>query len=232
MADVRCWAEEYCAKRGEEGACHPLCVGYVLLEALYEQSMIPKIYQYPMALKVEKVDAGAYGRVKEYIADVVRNIEMGKGLYLWGRRTGTGKTSLACVVANVFLRKKAFVASCECMVVFLHVPSFLEEYRRAYDYKEEEALRWVERMEDVWNAPLVIWDDIGAEKPSEWVRERLLTIIDYRVGKGLANIFTSNRSIEELAVSEVLGSRISSRIRGCTEELHLVGVDKRGKENG
>ena len=75
---------------------------------------------------------------------------------------------------------------------------------------------------------LLIVDDIGAEKPSEWVRERLLSFINTRVSNELTTIYTSNLSLERLR--EKMGDRIVSRIIGSTKEIELVGRDQRGRE--
>lgn len=224
MSRFKCWAESYCKKKPD--ACGEFCTAFVLLEALYTMSGMPKRYQYPQKLSIEKADAAVYKAVKDYIDDVVDNVDDGEGLYLFGKQTGTGKTSLACSAANAYLRRRAFTSNLECIVMYIHVPTFLEEYREAY-HDGDKAVAMGHRLYDLVRARLVIWDDIGAEKPSDWVRERLLTLIDKRVGDGLANIFTSNLSISELANPEVLGKRLASRIKGCTKQYEFIGADKR-----
>ena len=73
---------------------------------------------------------------------------------------------------------------------------------------------------------LLIIDDIGAERVTEWVRERLVSIINTRVGAGLSTIYTSNLSPEEL--KEGLGDRISSRVLGSSGVVEITGADRRG----
>jgi DNA replication protein DnaC len=228
---MRCWAADYCKKKSPDN-CHEFCLAYVLMEALYTQSGMPKRYQFPQSLTVPPIDTESFGKVKTFIGDVVNNIEDGRGLYLYGSRTGTGKTSLACAIMNAYFRKVVFVSNLECMGLYIHVPSFLEEYREAFDDSEKQRVL-DEKIRNLYVAKLVIWDDIGAEKPSEWVRERVLTILDSRVGNMLSNIFTSNLSVAQLSESTVLGVRVASRIAGCTEQLEFKGADKRGlSDNG
>ena len=61
---------------------------------------------------------------------------------------------------------------------------------------------------------------------TEWVRERLVGIINTRVGAGLSTIYTSNLSPEEL--KEGLGDRISSRVLGSSGVIEITGADRRG----
>lgn len=221
---MKCWADTYCKKK--PAGCSEFCEAYVILEALYSMSGMPKIYQFPQKLVIEKSDAASYTAVKAYMDDVVDNVDEGQGLYLYGKQTGTGKTSLACSVANAYLRRRAFYSNLECVVAYLHVPTFMEDYRKSY-HDDDKAVEMAHRLSDILKSRLVVWDDIGAEKPSEWVRERLLTLIDKRVGDGLANIFTSNLTIAELSNPEVLGKRLASRIKGCTKQYEFIGSDKR-----
>lgn len=219
---VKCWAQEYCTKKSDEN-CHDFCTGFVLLSTLYYQCGMPKIYQYKKKMLVEKADEKVYTAIKAYINNIEENVQQGSGLFLYGN-TGTGKTALACMAMNYYFRKMAFRSNADCLGVFLHVPTFLEDYRKSYgnnDYKFEELL------DNLLTADMVIFDDIGSEKPSEWVRERLLTIIDSRVGDGLCNIFTSNLTLKRLESTELLGSRIASRILGCTNQYEFKGADKR-----
>lgn len=219
---VKCWADGYCRRKSEEN-CNDTCIGHILLSTLYTQSGMPKVYQYGQKLKVEKADELVYKELKKYVTNIVHNVDNGKGLFLYGS-TGTGKTSLACVAMNQYFRKVAFTAMAECTGVYLRVPKFLEDYRKSYG---TEDVKFQELLENVNHAKIVLFDDIGAEKPSEWVRERLLAIIDERVSSGLCNMFTSNLTIRQLESGEILGSRIASRILGCTTQYEFKGADKR-----
>ncbi len=49
-----------------------------------------------------------------------------------------------------------------------------------------------EWMDSVKNADLLLLDDLGAERASEWVRERIFVIVNHRYREELPTIFTSN----------------------------------------
>lgn len=61
---------------------------------------------------------------------------------------------------------------------------------------------------------------IGAEKSTEWVNERLLSIINTRMMKGLSTIYTSNCSLDD--IGKRMGERIRSRIRGSVTEIQYI----------
>jgi DNA replication protein DnaC len=77
-------------------------------------------------------------------------------------------------------------------------------------------------MECMQKCKLLILDDFGSEKISEWSRERLLTVISERYDNERATIFTSNIGLQEVEV--LLGKRIRSRIEGMTVPIEFKGV--------
>ena len=79
-------------------------------------------------------------------------------------------------------------------------------------------------MNDLKNADILLLDDIGAERPSEYVCERLYDLINHRYTNMLSTIYTSNLTPFELG--DRLGSRIESRVRSA-EQIKLVGADRR-----
>ena len=112
-------------------------------------------------------------------------------------------------------------------VLYLNTPEFLDSLRRSMNNPDKDLDNLLTEMVSIELAPkLMVFDDIGAERPSDWVQERLYSIINFRVGNNLANIFTSNCSLDEIAKS--LGSRIHSRILGCARPIQLTGKDNRG----
>ncbi|MGL5460742.1 MAG: ATP-binding protein [Cetobacterium sp.] len=214
---MKCYLES-CKKKGTE-QCNDCCPVYVILESLYIDSNIPKIYQYEKPLKPHTNDKQAFMRIRKFGDEILENIQNGVNLYLYSTITGNGKTSIACKMAQLYFKKIVFSNDLDNQVLFVTVPDLLEEIRTNYDNLDNIVDR-------VKNAKLVIFDDLGAEKPSEWVRERLYTIINYRVNNGLSSIYTSNMSIETLEIN--LGNRIGSRLKANTQVIELKGTDRRG----
>ena len=220
---MRCYAESYCKKRSDSN-CSELCGGYRVLRALYNLSRIPLKYRYQISLVADAEDNDAFEFLADFKENIVDHVEAGDGLYIWSANTGCGKTSWACKIMSHYFRKIAFSSGLENEGLFIYLPTFLDELRNSYSKSTPE---FEEELDMVNTCKLLIIDDIGAEKPSEWVRERIVSIINTRSANGLSTIYTSNLSLQGL--SERLGDdRISSRIRGSVTEVHLSGKDNRG----
>ena len=217
---MRCFAEHYCKK--DRSACSEYCGGYRVLRALYNLSRIPERYRYNIPLKPELADITAFEALNDYREDVLSKVRAGEGLYIWGKSTGSGKTSWACKIMSHYFRKIAFSTALENEGLYIFTPTFLEDLRDNYgnkDYDFEQVLAMVK------SCKLLIVDDIGAERVTEWVRERMVSIINTRVSNNLATIYTSNLSPEEL--KEELGDRISSRVLGSSTVIEITGGDRR-----
>lgn len=72
---------------------------------------------------------------------------------------------------------------------------------------------------------LVILDDIGAEKPSDWVEEQLYALIDLRYRMQRSTIFTTNCTLKQL--ESQIGSWVVSRIFEMCEGVKVEGRDWR-----
>lgn len=112
----------------------------------------------------------------------------GESLMLWGE-PGNGKTHLAAAIVNE-LSKKGYI------VVFQSVPELLQRIRSTFNSENKENETQI--MRALLECDLLILDDIGAEKTTEWVEEKLFNIIDGRYRKELPTLYTSNLEPKEL----------------------------------
>ena len=219
---MRCFAEHYCKKPKTE--CSEVCGGYRVLRALYNLSKIPVKYQYKMDLIPDDKDLKAFEALNDYKENIVAHVNNGEGLYIWSSNTGNGKTSWACKIMGHYFRKIAFSSGLENEGLYIYLPTFLDDLRNSYNNPSPE---FDTELEMVKSCKLLIIDDIGAERVTEWVRERLVSIINARSSNGLCTIYTSNLSLKGL--TDKLGDeRISSRIKGSVTEINLLGKDNRG----
>ncbi len=123
------------------------------------------------------------------------------GLFLSGD-VGAGKTRLVATIANELALRHGVRAA------VWPVPELLERLRRSIGSAGEGE----DRLESVRRARCLILDDIGAERLTDWIQERLYLIIDFRYREGLPTLFTSNLTLKEL--TDQLSHRIASRIIG------------------
>lgn len=124
----------------------------------------------------------------------------GIGMYFYGT-TGSGKTRLACAVANALIQQQV-------PVVMWNVPSLLEALKAAYDGQGTAA----EILRDAHHATLLILDDLGSEKPTEWTRNTLYELLNSRIENVLPTIVTSNFAPGDRRLAAMLGPRIVSRL--------------------
>ena len=123
----------------------------------------------------------------------------GKGLYIFSKTKGSGKTLLACSLANGIMEHQ------DICVKFVSVPELLEMTKKSYkDFIEKEDL------ERIRTAELLILDDIGAETKKEWIDTELFRLIDYRYSNKRVTIFTSNIPMDSLKLNERIVDRIFS----------------------
>ena len=72
-------------------------------------------------------------------------------------------------------------------------------------------------------------DDLGAEKPTEWTKERLFEIVDYRYSEELPIVITTNRTPKEMIDS--LGARIYDRIKEMCVLVSTAAPSQRKEPN-
>lgn len=134
-------------------------------------------------------------------------------LYLCGK-VGAGKTHLAKVIAADFLRNGKFVAfysSADCFKL-LDQLNFLK--KSFYQNDLEEKINALEdELEDVYEADLLVIDDLGTESLNKkHTQEYLLDILKRRKEQKLPTLITSNLLPSDL--QKTFDERISSRIQG------------------
>lgn len=135
----------------------------------------------------------------------------GLGLIFTGP-VGSGKTFLAASIANALMEK-------DKKVLFLVVPDLLDELRATYKTEANE----IDLLDAAREIPILILDDLGAHNYTEWTRNRLYSIINYRLNEELPTVITSNLSLEEM--EEHLGLRTTSRlIQSC--RIFRLNVDQ------
>jgi DNA replication protein DnaC len=78
--------------------------------------------------------------------------------------------------------------------------------------------------------PLLLLDDLGSAKTSEWTEEITYRLINYRYNQCLPTIFTSNLPAKADGgrdLSSTLGERITSRLAEMTTVIPMAGTDRR-----
>lgn len=222
MNTKKCYAKDYCKGYGTP-KCTERCDFWWKLNTLYNKSNLPMRYRYNIPLRPEQIDREAFLKLKDYLDNVVDRVDNGDSLYIYSENTGNGKTTWSSKIMNQYIRKVVAKSDLEDEVLYLNVSLFVEGMRNQYSEYSDEIANLRERA---MKCKLLVLDDIGAERPSEYVCERLYDLINHRYTNMLATIYTSNLTPFELG--DRLGSRIESRVRSA-EQIKLVGSDRRVK---
>lgn len=146
-----------------------------------------------------------------------------KGLYLHGT-FGSGKTFLLAALLNELKDKK------KADYEIIYFPEMLRTLKDNFNLLDSK-VRYYSNVE------ILLIDDIGAEKVSDWGRDEILgTILQSRMNNHLTTFFTSNLTIDELekhlAITKdsqdiVKARRIIERVKQLTEDMELIAINRR-----
>lgn len=160
-------------------------------------------------------------RKNEKLSDAMQNYtnkfrefsHMGKGLLLFGT-VGTGKTYYAACIANSLIDKGY-------TVLMTNFARLTNKIQGMYEGKQE----YIDSLNDF---DLLIIDDLGAERKSEFMQEMVFNIIDSRYRSGLPFIITTNLTADEIKKpQEVSFRRIYDRILERCIPVEVSGVSRR-----
>lgn len=141
----------------------------------------------------------AFNAAQKYAEFLAENLKSGRGYIMFGQ-PGNGKTHLAAAIVNVAARQ-GFTA------IFERVPMLLAKIRATYS---GGPVSEGQIMKTLTEADLLVLDDAGAEKCTEWTEPTLYTIIDERYTNKRSIIVTTNAGLEEL--EQKIGFRAMDRL--------------------
>lgn len=153
-----------------------------------------------------------------FCADIKTN-PRATGLMLIGPY-GCGKTHLAAAILHR-------CAEDGTPGMFVVAPDLLAQIRSSYRTGDGRADEIVDAAK---NTPLLVLDDLGAEKASPWVQEQLYMLINHRYEHMLPTVITTNNDGAELEAE--LGRRTLSRLAEMTVPIKISARDYRMKLAG
>lgn len=152
---------------------------------------------------------------KRFVDAFDEMVAKNQGLLFWGD-VGTGKTYLAACVANALLEKGV-------PVVITSLVKLLEIIQSGEDRESDITAR-------MNSAKLVIFDDLGAERSTDYALEKVYNIIDSRYRRKLPMIVTTNLTIEEMkSETDRRYTRIYDRVFEVCYPMQFTGMSWRKK---
>ena len=135
------------------------------------------------------------------------------GLILWGK-VGTGKSYFAACIANALMEREISV----CMTNFALILNDL-----AASYKDRNSY-----IASLCSFPLLILDDFGMERGTEYGLEQVYNVIDSRYRSGKPLIVTTNLTLEELRnPQDTAHARIYDRLTEMCSPVCITGENFR-----
>ena len=168
----------------------------------------------------ERCDASQENAIyaKRYVEHFSEMAQTGQGLLFWGN-VGTGKTFLAGCIANALLEQKV-------PVLMTSFPKILNAFGGLYSSERNEYLASLNRY------TLLVIDDMGIERESQYTVETIYTVIDERYK---SFIITTNLQLDALKnPQDVEHARIYDRIMERCMPVYFGGRNYRselGQEN-
>lgn len=148
-------------------------------------------------------------KAKRYVQSWEKVYKAGAGLLFWGN-TGVGKTFTAACIANALIDRG--------------IPVMMTSFPRILNSGFDKS----DIVENLRRYPLLVIDDLGVERSSEYAMETVYYIVDERYKSSMPMICTTNLSIEELRnPADVTHKRIYERILEMCTPILFSGESKR-----
>jgi len=145
-----------------------------------------------------------------------------RGLLLMGT-CGVGKTHLSVAILRGLLEKGV-----TCL--FYEFGALLKEIQNSYNPVSQ--ISELKVLAPVFDTEVLVLDELGASKPTDWVRDTMMQIINTRYNDKKLTIFTTNyldgrRSERDETLEDRIGVRLRSRLYEMCRTVVINGEDYR-----
>lgn len=166
--------------------------------------------------KSDHADQRTESIARKYVANFNVMREQGTGLLLCGQ-VGTGKSFLAAAIANELISQGT--------------PCLMTNFSRLISRISEKFGGDQKYLDDLNRFDLLIIDDLGAERDSDFTWEKVMNVIDARYRAGLPLIITTNLGSKDFADrGDIRRQRVFSRLKEMCICLEVKGSDRRVKK--
>lgn len=222
--------------KGERFARPCVCQQENRVQRLLQKAGIPKRYEHCSLSSFESDFPGsdrslgeAHFIARKFVEDYPVNTD-GKGILLTGS-IGVGKSHLAVGILHALITTKCVQG------LFCDYRELLKQIQHSYN--SQVATTELDILQPVFDAEVLVLDEIGAQKPTDWVWDTVALILNTRYNDKRTTIITTNypdlppagaiTSAQRAVREESLGDRIGERMRSRLAEM-CVTVEMHGKD--
>lgn len=210
-----------------EGARRCDCQASDQNRRLFQNARIPARYQHCTLANYDAGDSESKWIAKREAQIVLDDFLVidGRGLLLVGA-VGVGKTHLAVAILRELIERYQVAGS------FYQFSALLRQIQDSYNPISQTSELRV--LQPVFDADVLVLDELGASKPTDWVRDTMMQIINTRYNDKRVTIFTTNfmdRRRDGKDTTELLEDRIGvplrSRLYEMCRTVEIEGEDYR-----
>ncbi len=194
---------------------------------IYQRMRIPKRYRSVSLKNFQPLPEYGHKKLLNEIEEYIYSddYKYGKGLMLIGP-PGVGKTHLAVSILKEFFLKRGIAG------LFYDTRKLLFDLKATFDGSSSGR----KLLEEVVEAPILVLDDLGNERLSDWAKDIIHYIIITRYNELRPIIITSNIDFKtkkkeedelQLSLEERLGYAIASRLSEMCKIIEVKGKDLR-----
>ena len=141
---------------------------------------------------------------------------------------GVGKTHLAVGIIKKLIRQK----SIPCL--FCTFPELLKEIQNSFNPSIQSSEMTI--LQPILDTQVLVLDELGAQKPSDWVRDQVAYVLNYRYNENKVTIITTNfmdpgaegtKPTVTDSLAQRIGDRIRSRLFEMCKDIKMDGMDFR-----
>jgi len=200
--------------------------------ALWEQARIPRRYQ-NCSLQNFEVHNDSHKDALKISRQFVKNYPAQEVGLLFIGPCGVGKTHLAVAIIRELIEKKGVPC------VFFDFRDLIRDIQSSFT--PDSNLSEAEILAPVFDAEVLVLDELGAKRPTAWVEETVFYIINQRYNQKKPTLFTSNyldvdededrrdkmyKEKDDTLVSRI-GHRLRSRLYEMSKVVNIEGEDYR-----
>lgn len=220
-----CYIQETCKKYRDSTCDDNFCIRLFKQDELLSRAMLTDNQKKRIKLILDntRLDEDAYEQLQQIQKTIVEFVKKQQNLLIASANTGNGKSSWAIKLLHTYIEKIWPESDLKCVALFVSIPKYFVELKSNIS-TPSSYIQYV--TENVLAADIVVFDDLGSKRGTEFELDNLFNIINSRIESGKSCVYTTNILPEEL--DSQLGSRLASRIVGMSDVIVFREQDKRG----